>query len=151
MRNLDAFLEGFTRTADGHYIPKDASHNYYRHYGIKRGGELLLTEDEVLFLYDPMAKESYSLRTKAYFHIRNSFYNLLLDESSRLRLFKKTRDFNRKRDTPVSSLRYVHRDDKVDAEDEDEVLCILSDTVFTFMRSRRVRKLDFSTDEKLRK
>jgi hypothetical protein len=151
MEGFDSFLDGFERTGDGFYIPRDASHNHYRHYGIRRDGKLLLVDDEVLFLYDPVPREYYPLRTKAYFHVRNSFYNLLPSESGKFMLFKKTKDFNRKKDRPTSVLRYVHRDNAVGIDAEDEVLCILSDAVFTFMRSKRIRELDSTTDNKLKK
>lgn len=145
---------GIVRGEDGMFVPEDQSQNWCRHFGVKRDKTLYLCEDEVLYLRDREPREEYSVRTKAYFFIKNNCYNLLSAEGGELLLYKKHKHFNRKKDKPVCVMRYVSMDERGEGfgkGKEDEALCVMSDSLFTFLRVRRVGGLSLSTPNKLRK
>ncbi|AFM98660.1 hypothetical protein EHEL_071340 [Encephalitozoon hellem ATCC 50504] len=148
------FLEMFEKTDGGLFVPKDQSQNWCRHFGMKRGKVLYLCEEDVLYLYDREAKTEYPVRAKAYFFVRNSCYNLLPDEGGRLLLYKRHKNFNRKKDRPICPMRYVLRDEYIEdisLDTKDEVVCVLSDDVFTFLRVKEIERLDSETPESLKK
>lgn len=148
------FLKMFEKTKTGMFVPKDQSQNWCRHFGMKKDKALYLCEEEVMYLYDREVKEEYPVRVKAYFFIRNSCYNLLPDEGNRLLLYKRHKDFNRKKDRPICPMRYVSRDECIEDISlgiKDEALCVLSDGVFTFLKIKGIEKLDNGTPESLKK
>ncbi|KAL7347345.1 hypothetical protein P7C65_07s2g11450 [Encephalitozoon intestinalis] len=148
------FLAKFEEMEDGTFTPKDQSQNWCRHFGVKKDKRLHLYPEEMLYLYDRNPKEEYSVRTKAYFFIRNNCYNLLLGEDGRFLLYRRHKNFNRKKDKPICLMRYVHRDEWMEDSTKDivdESFCVLSDDVFTFLRIRKVLKLGMDTPENLRK
>lgn len=145
---LQQFLQRFERTSSGMFVPLDASENHYRHFGRREERRLLLTEDDVLYLYSQEPLEEYSTRTKAYFFLRNACYNVLPCEGGLL-LFRRHKDFNRNKDAPLGRLVYVDRDDCI-ADAEEGVCCVLSEHVFTFLRVAEA-DLNFELPEKLNK
>lgn len=155
MEDYRSFLaDNFVEAPDGMFTPRDPSHNHYRHFGLRRDGRLWLTSDDVLYLYSSSAREEYSVRTKAYFLIRNSSHNLLPTEGGGLLLYRRTKNFNRNKERPVCPLVYVCRDSEAESVrgmGPSGVCCVVSDGTFTFLKVRRMEELDFEICDKLRK
>ncbi|UYI27300.1 hypothetical protein J0A71_05g11590 [Encephalitozoon cuniculi] len=146
--------KGFRKTGSGMFVPRDQSQNWCRHFGVRKDKTLYLREEEVLYLRDKEAKEGYPTKTKAYFFVKNSGYNLLPGEGGRFLLYRKHKDFNREKDKAICLMKYVSRDECIQdvcKDAGDEALCVLSDDVFTFLKIRRVERLDSSTPEGLKK
>lgn len=140
-------MDKYTQIEDM-YLVNNPSANYYRHFGLKKDGKLYLTKNEMLYLADPDPKEEYDLNTKAYFYIKNSFYNVLTTESGELLIYKKTSHFNRKKDLPISSLKFVNKENTVNFN-EDTIFCILSEKIFTFLKAEKIESLSLETTSNL--
>lgn len=145
-----AFMEKFTEEG-GEYVPKDQSDNSYRHFGIKRGRRLYLSHDELLYLYSRHPPEPCTLRTRAYFELKNDDKNVLCDEAGSLRVYHRTKHFRRDEASPIGVLEYRHRDDEFLAVSERSIVCVTGEDTFCFIDLEPVESLCFETDTNLYK
>lgn len=107
--NLSEFLEQFI-IKDGFYIPKDPSQNHLRHFGERTQEGLLLRHEEVLYLYD-REFVPVDTRTRAYFGLKNSEYNVLFRKDREARIFNKKKHFNREKEREIGVLGHCERNE----------------------------------------
>lgn len=93
------FLNMFERKGR-FYTPKDPSHNVLRHFGERTKEGLLLRHEEILYLYDKN-QSPVDLKTRMYFDLKNSEYNVLFSRTDRAKIYNKRKHFNREKDKEI--------------------------------------------------
>ncbi len=147
------------RAIDGQMEPENQSENWCRHFGTRKDGRLILSAHEVEYLSGKNGAEC-CIMTRAYFFMKSNCYNLLLDLNGDFMLYRKHKHFNRKKDKPVCSMKFVRRDDAVKdvfacmremPSKESQGFCVLSESQFTFLEVARMKCLEMKTPLKLQK
>ncbi|KAM0672210.1 hypothetical protein CWI42_081330 [Ordospora colligata] len=147
------------KAVDGQMEPENQSDNWCRHFGTKTKGRLVLNAHEVEYL-NGNNESNCCIMTKAYFFIKSNCCNLLLDLNGDFMLYKKHKNFNRKKDKPMCSMKFVGSDDAArDAigciggilSKESLGFCVLSESQFTFLKVTKMECLDMKTPLKLKK
>lgn len=149
--SFEQFKAAFTEDGD-FYSPKDPSDNIYRHFGTKCGKRLLLSHDELLYIYSRSPPAGAALQTKAYFELKNSDLNILAEGAGHTPLiYSKTKHFRRDKALPLAALKYHGRDECLSTVSSDTVVGVLGTDTFCFVRLQPVGELSLETPSDLRK
>ena len=155
--NFEEFLEKEYDEDGGMYVPKNPSENVYRHYGVKLGSQLRLNRLEVSHLFSPNFEdssngESGDMLARGYFELRSHGYNVLWDaDGARMRLYPRTKHFNRKTDEAMGELAFRPRDGRLEPLDGRTVLGVSGDSSVCYIVGEPLDGFDRATPDCLRK
>ncbi|KAI5168704.1 hypothetical protein PAEPH01_0350 [Pancytospora epiphaga] len=151
--SFEIFKTEFTKEGK-FYVPKNLGDNSYRHLGLKIGSKLMLDSDEIRYLYSRAPLDNFSMRSKAYFELKNSDMNILRvceEDENLFYVFNKTKHFCRNKEVPLAVLKYFDKDECVTLVDIDTVAGILGRDTHCFVKLRPVLKLSTETPSGLYK
>ncbi|KAI5149000.1 hypothetical protein ENBRE01_0662 [Enteropsectra breve] len=146
---------------ENYYAICNPSDNRLRHFGVMINGRLIVDSEERSIILSKDQPEHCSLRTKAFWELKENDYNLLVHGIESLeglkkqvihrQLYIKTKHFNRKVDPALGAFFYKSKKDVVSLEIKKLFICVLGDESYCFLRFKPISKLSFKVNHKLLK
>ncbi|KAM0675682.1 hypothetical protein GVAV_001050 [Gurleya vavrai] len=152
LQKFSDFLQLFIQE-DNFYIPKDMSHNHYRHFGIKKNKKLFLYIEDVFYLFnieqnllnDIYQDKKHISIFRVYFYTRSRGFNLFRNFDC-YEIFIRTADFNRNHAKKLADMYFVMKDDNVicafEKENQENIFAVLGEEIFALLSFSTVNYLE---------
>lgn len=149
---IEFLKSNFKQTGD-YYIPKNPSHNEYRHFGERTEEGLLLKKEEVQYLFCKIPLLGANLYTKIYFDLKNLGFNILEDkEEHSINIYQRKKHFNRNNESPIMKLILAEGDAQIEHfTEKKELIAVMGYNDYCLIETKTVKKLSLETHQSLRK